>query len=224
VGLARPVWAEAVQHDRDPHLGRVQRTQAAAEGQELGAGLPQLDVPVEAGRSCCAGCSPARDPPQRAPGLRIPVTRGSTERTGVPVPAVGTPAIGPPRSAGLGLNAAMSWTEKGCRSRCRLRSDDRCWAGIGESWCVGRTQTPGKEDPSCGGSSAVRSRLPGRERTFPVRSVEEVALRTPDVPTSGVLGGRLPGAARLHPHGLAGHLRGAEPRIGVLTWKDAGSR
>jgi hypothetical protein len=47
VGPGRPVWAEVVAHDRDPHPGRVQRAQVAAEGQELGAVLTQLDVAVE---------------------------------------------------------------------------------------------------------------------------------------------------------------------------------
>src|SRR5215213_9843503 len=47
IGLGRPVWAEVVQHDRDSFFGRVQRPEVAAEGQELGAGLADLDVSVE---------------------------------------------------------------------------------------------------------------------------------------------------------------------------------
>lgn len=46
VGLGRAVWAEVVERDRDPDLGRVQRAQVAAELQELGPAFVLGDVPV----------------------------------------------------------------------------------------------------------------------------------------------------------------------------------
>lgn len=47
VGLGGQVRTEVVQHDRDPHVRRVQATQVAGEGEELGAPFAGLDVPVE---------------------------------------------------------------------------------------------------------------------------------------------------------------------------------
>jgi len=43
----RQVGAEVVEHDRDPYGGRIQRSQVAAEREELAASLADLDVPVE---------------------------------------------------------------------------------------------------------------------------------------------------------------------------------
>ena len=82
VGLGGQVRAEVVEHDRDPHLGRVQRAQVAAEREELGAALAGLDVPVEpVGGQVVAGQQVPH--PVRA-GCRSPAGAAAAARPGRP--------------------------------------------------------------------------------------------------------------------------------------------
>ena len=48
VASAGPMRAEVVEHEGQAHLRRMERADVAAEGEELGAPLVFLDVPVEA--------------------------------------------------------------------------------------------------------------------------------------------------------------------------------
>ena len=68
------------------------------------------------------------------------------------------------------------------------------------------------------------SRSSSRMATAAGHRASERCARARRVVRSVVFAGRTLGAARLHPHGLARHLRGADPRNDVLTCIKAGRR